>query len=238
MLKNMPINTNPYSSSLKKILCVLLVLTATSCKENPVQPLSIKHLKADVAAEDSPEAKDKFHFHHAESWLVDEYSVNITAWGRDNSTSLSQCLIEVTTKNEVVSQKFDVDGSVVGSCVTDLDSDGFFEVIIWSQSAGSGSYGDIFVHKWTDGRLTEIGLPDLTAKQTDGYMGHDLFSVAEDRIVREFPLYHLVDSNAEPTDGQREIQYRLQGNQWKCVTHDIFIEKVKGQIKRIRKKLQ
>jgi hypothetical protein len=40
-------------------------------------------------------------------------------------------------------------------------------------------------------------------------MGHDQFSIKENRLVRRFPLYGDKDSNANPTQGYRELQYKL-----------------------------
>jgi hypothetical protein len=42
-----------------------------------------------------------------------------------------------------------------------------------------------------------------------GYMGHDEFSVLEGVLGRCFPLYRDTDTNARPTGGMRQIQYKL-----------------------------
>jgi len=42
-----------------------------------------------------------------------------------------------------------------------------------------------------------------------GYMGHDEFAVVESSLARRFPIYKKGDSNANPTGGMRQLQYKL-----------------------------
>ena len=42
-----------------------------------------------------------------------------------------------------------------------------------------------------------------------GYMGHDEFAIVENTFVRRFPVYKPEDTNANPTGGMRQIQYKL-----------------------------
>ncbi len=228
------------------LVCAVLLIATSSCgkKESGASPrepeaVAIERLDTELSTDHYPEAEGKFHFHHGRSWIVGDYSVRVMAWGQGDSASLSQCLIRVVSHGHVSAPvKLDIDGAVVESWVVDLDTDGDVEVIVWSQSAGSGSYGEALVYELREGELCRIALPGMTTQQMDGYMGHDEFRVAENRLVREFPLYHKVDPNAEPTDGRRVIQFQLQGDRWDSETHDVYIEKVKGQIKRVIKKLQ
>jgi hypothetical protein len=44
-------------------------------------------------------------------------------------------------------------------------------------------------------------------------MGHDEFAVVENRLVRRFPVYLAGDTNAEPSGGTRQIQYRLDAGE-------------------------
>lgn len=40
-------------------------------------------------------------------------------------------------------------------------------------------------------------------------MGHDDFAVVERTLVRRFPVYKDSDTNATPSGGVRQMQYRL-----------------------------
>ena len=102
------------------------------------------------------------------------------------------------------------DGSVNGAEVEDLNSDGRPELVVFVVGAGSGSYGSVLAWSASKGHtLLPINLPALTAQQAKGYMGHDRFNVVETSLVRVFPIYRQGDSNARPTGGLRQIDYKL-----------------------------
>jgi len=48
------------------------------------------------------------------------------------------------------------------------------------------------------------------AEASNGYMGHDEFAIVESTLVQRFPIYKPGDSNANPTGGTRQIQYKLK----------------------------
>ena len=106
----------------------------------------------------------------------------------------------------------EVDGRIVGAEVADLDADGSPEVYVYVRSVGSGSYGSLYAFSANRRRsLSEIFLPPLTdhPNAARGYMGHDEFAVVESSLARRFPVYRDSDSNARPTGGMRQLQYRL-----------------------------
>jgi hypothetical protein len=106
----------------------------------------------------------------------------------------------------------EVDGQVVLAEVADLNVDGSPEIYVYVQSAGSGSYGSLVAYSANRKKsLSEIALPPITddPKASKGYMGHDEFRVVESTLVRRFPVYREGDTNARPTGGTRQIQYKL-----------------------------
>jgi hypothetical protein len=107
----------------------------------------------------------------------------------------------------------EVDGSVIGAEVADLDANGSPEVYVYVTSAGSGSYGSLLAYAANNRKsLSEIYLPPLEEdpEASSGYMGHDEFTILELRLGRRFPIYSAGDTNAEPTGGTRQLQYRLE----------------------------
>ena len=44
---------------------------------------------------------------------------------------------------------------------------------------------------------------------SEGYMGHDEFTIMETTFTQHFPVYKPVDTNSNPTGGIRQIQYKL-----------------------------
>lgn len=84
------------------------------------------------------------------------------------------------------------------------------ELFVFVQSAGSGSYGTVHAWSASPGRtLSPINVPELSGANAKGYMGHDSFDVVEGTLVRSFPVYRPGDSNARPSGGSRQIDYKL-----------------------------
>jgi hypothetical protein len=106
----------------------------------------------------------------------------------------------------------EIDGTVILAEVADLDADNSPEIYVSVQSAGSGSYGSLVAYAANRRKsLSEIYLPLLedNPQAAAGYMGHDEFRVVENRLVQRFPIYKEGDTNANPTGGTRQLQYKL-----------------------------
>jgi hypothetical protein len=131
----------------------------------------------------------------------------------DNDSSISQLSIVpagLEIDNTAITQ--DVDGQVMGAEVADLDANGSPELYVYVRSAGSGSYGSLVAYAANNRKsLSGIYLPPVADNGTiaKGYMGHDEFAVVENRLVQRFPVYRDDDTNAKPTGGTRQIQYKL-----------------------------
>jgi hypothetical protein len=131
----------------------------------------------------------------------------------DNDSSLNQLSIVpagLELDNAAITQ--DVDGTVVGAEVADLDANGSPELYVYVRSAGSGSYGSLVAYAANKRKsLSGIYLPPVADNGTiaKGYMGHDEFAVVENRLVQRFPIYLDGDTNAKPTGGTRQVQYKL-----------------------------
>jgi len=130
-----------------------------------------------------------------------------------NEGSLNQLTITpsgLSIVNDVI--KEEIDGSVSGAEVADINNDGSPEIYVYVNSAGSGSYGSLIAYSSNNKKsLTGIYMPPLEddKKNSVGYMGHDEFAVVESSFARRFPIYKKDDSNAKPTGGMRQLQYKL-----------------------------
>jgi uncharacterized protein len=130
-----------------------------------------------------------------------------------NEGSLNQLTITpsgLSIVNDVIKQE--IDGSVTGAEVADINADGSPEIYVYVNSAGSGSYGSLVAYSSNNKKsLTGIYMPPLEddKKNSVGYMGHDEFAVVESSFARRFPIYKKGDSNANPTGGMRQLQYKL-----------------------------
>jgi len=106
----------------------------------------------------------------------------------------------------------EADGSIVGAEVADINKDGSPEIYVYLTSAGSGSYGNLIAYSANHNKsLSEIYLPPLEDDKVNskGYMGHDTFAIKDSHLVRSFPLYKDMDTNAQPTGGMRQLEYKL-----------------------------
>jgi len=130
-----------------------------------------------------------------------------------NEGSLNQLTITpsgLSIVNDVI--KEEIDGSVTGAEVADINADGSPEIYVYVNSAGSGSYGSLIAYSSNNKKsLTGIYMLPLEddKKNSVGYMGHDEFAVVESSFARRFPIYKKEDSNAKPTGGMRQLQYKL-----------------------------
>lgn len=130
-----------------------------------------------------------------------------------NSGSMNKLTITVDgLKHQTAPIMREIDGTVIGAEVADLDRNHSPEIYVYVTSAGSGSYGSLVALAANSKKsLSDIYLPNITAdkKLSDGYLGHDEFSVVESVLGRRFPVYKPGDTNNKPTGGMRQIAYKL-----------------------------
>ena len=73
-------------------------------------------------------------------------------------------------------------------------------------------YGKLIGYSVNDGKsVSQVHLPEISGnKEVDiGYMRHDEMAIVENSFCQRFPIYKDGDSNANPTGGMRQIQYKL-----------------------------
>lgn len=112
--------------------------------------------------------------------------------------------------NSAVTQN--IDGNVVDVEIEDLNSDGSPEVLIYTQSDGSGSYGNVIGYSVNNKKsMSPIYFPPISENKelSKGYMGHDEFTLIETTLAQRFPIYTKEDTNANPTGGTRQINYKM-----------------------------
>jgi len=108
--------------------------------------------------------------------------------------------------------KHEIDGSVTGAEIADINADGSPEIYVYVSSAGSGTYGSVIAYSANNNKsLSPIYLPPLEhdKKNSIGYMGHDEFTIIENSLARRFPVYNEGDPNCCPKGGTRQLKYKL-----------------------------
>jgi len=130
-----------------------------------------------------------------------------------NGSSINQLTIRTAgLENGAQDFSHEIDGTAYRAELADLDANGWPEIYVYISSAGSGSYGSLVAYAVNNGKsITPVYLRPLSddAVASAGYMGHDVFAVAENWLVQRFPVYREGDTNSEPTGGTRQLQYRL-----------------------------
>lgn len=130
-----------------------------------------------------------------------------------NSGSINELTIEprgLEIDNQTIVRP--IDGQIMRADIADLNADGSPEVYVYVRSAGSGSYGTLAAYSVNRRKsISDINLPPVTdnAEAAKGYRGHDEFAVVESSLVRRFPIYQMGDTNAAPSGGVRQLQYKL-----------------------------
>jgi hypothetical protein len=107
----------------------------------------------------------------------------------------------------------EVDGTVTGAEVADLNADGSPEVYIYVQSTGADAKGSVIAYVANNRKsLSMAFMPPLseTPGAADGYRGQDEFAVLEGVLGRRFPIH---DEAGTPTGRIRQLQYTLNAGE-------------------------
>lgn len=135
---------------------------------------------------------------------------DVSTTGKGSLQQLKIVPFGLTSGNKEINTE--IDGSVTNAEIEDLNSDGFPELLIYTTSAGSGSYGNVIGYSVNNGKsMSSIYFPPIAENKEagKGYMGHDEFAIVETSLVQRFKTYKEGDPNSSPTGNIRQIQYKL-----------------------------
>ncbi len=119
-----------------------------------------------------------------------------------------------------------IDGFVNDAEIADLNSDGSPEIYIYTQSEGTGRFGNVIGYAVNNGKsVSQINFPNINDNKeaAEGYGGKDDFAIVENTLVRRFPVFKPEDANAAPSGGTKQIQYKLKPGEaaWQLVIDKI-----------------
>ncbi|MEH6772056.1 PliI family lysozyme inhibitor of I-type lysozyme [Maribacter arcticus] len=196
---------------LKKILVVLLItLTAIACKNDKNKTnRENSDIEETLKEEKSIQKDKKIVFQKILNLQNISFDIKTTGEGSFSQLSIQPKDLEIENQNV----SLEIDGQVVNAEIEDLNSDGFPEILIYTISAGSGSYGNVIGYSVNNGKsLSQIYFPEISENKeaSSGYMGHDEFAIIETTLARRFPVYKDGDTNNNPTGGTRQIEYKLK----------------------------
>ena len=186
----------------------IALMVLTGCNNQAENQSSDNNPKDTTKSQEPTIEKETYSFQ--KSLQFKSISFDITTKG---SGSLRQLTIQPKGFEETnKSFELEIDGKVTDARVADLNSDGFPELLIFTQSAGSGSYGNVIAFSANGAKsMSRVYFPPANEnpKLNKGYMGHDTFLINESTLIQEFPIYKEGDPNSNPTGGVRRIQYKL-----------------------------
>ena len=106
-------------------------------------------------------------------------------------------------------------GTLVKCWMLDIDDDKYIEIIVWTTSAGSGSYGELDVFKFDGIDMSPFKLPIPDKSLLNGYSGHDVYDIKDGIVFRSFPIYLENAANCCPKGERRTIELDILKKQWK-----------------------
>lgn len=194
----MPSRNETLNRSLLLFFLFLVVIGA--CKDS-----NQGRSKASTRDATPPDTESRYSFHV--QLLRSNHAFDVSTEG---AGSLRAMTIVHTENGIADTVKEEIDGSVVNAACADLDRDSIPEVYVFAQSAGSGSYANLYGFQFDQRGRQSIVLPELDKRLAAGYLGHDTLWVRDTVLVRMFPVYTEGDINASASGGTRTIEYTLQ----------------------------
>lgn len=115
-------------------------------------------------------------------------------------------------QNTAREPNFFILGRVAKAVLDDLNNDGYPDLLLYISTGEGGIYGTVYAFASDQNKaIIPCVLPDVMAngKLSQGYKGHDEFSLMEGSLLQKFPLYKPGDDKDKPTGGKRIIQYHM-----------------------------
>jgi len=198
----------------KSLIALIFLILLSACVKNPSDKPEVEEPKAVTKAiEKSSESIEivskEYKTKTGKSFIVYE---------EKPSASISNISIRTNGFTIVNDTLYLEDSDPISQItITDLNKDGFDEIFIITESAGSGSYATIYGFSSNkDKSVTGIVVPEISQSDLaegavfNGYQGHDSIYVSKNKLFRKFPVYKEGDENCCPSGGDKTIRYVLK----------------------------
>lgn len=108
------------------------------------------------------------------------------------------------------------DGLVTDAWLTDLDSDGLFEIVVATGQLAGADVGAVDVHEWQEFRFVSSKPKQLTTSELVGYNGNDQYTIAGGRLQRSYPMFSVADGVRVPTGSMARFEYQYPEDRWEA----------------------
>jgi hypothetical protein len=190
------------------VLAFLPVIAACSREqEPPAGPAAREPATAVQATSEAQPAEISF----AQVLELQGVTFNVVSPNDASANTVTVSTTGLEIDNSAWSQE--VDGTVTGAEVADLNADGSPEVYVYVKSTGADARGSVVTYVANNRKSLSMAfmapLSD-TPGATDGYLGQDEFAVLEGVLGRRFPIH---DEIGAPTGRIRQLQYTLSAGE-------------------------
>lgn len=153
----------------------------------------------------------------SKTWMHKGCKVHVATGARESSAIGSLMITVASPTGKRATVRADRDGSIAGAWAADLDSDGKFEVIVATRSAGGGNYGKAIIFTWTGADLKKRVVPELSRSQVKGYAGQDQFSVSRNSLFRSMPVFTQKSNDPARKIANKTLRLNLKKFRWEAV---------------------
>jgi len=188
------------------LLSLSVIILLYGCKTD--SPYNTEPLYTDSLSADSVSGADFIDNSFSKQLKVGALDIDIKSDGEEELKNLKFSL-KSQGKDVEFEKGIKYDGIIQDALTADLNGDGRSEVYVFNQTAGSGSYGQVFAYQVNGNKLDSITMEDLPDDLSMQYLGHDSFALEKDHILRLFPLYNEMDANCCPSGGIKKLKYQL-----------------------------
>jgi hypothetical protein len=151
---------------------------------------------------------DSLQFHKVFSFKNFSFTVKAKGKGSLQQLSIQPSGLSVDQRPIIVDTE-----PVMGAEIGDFNRDGFPELLIFTQSAGSGSYGKVLAYSVNNGKsISQVSFlaTNENPRINKGYRGHDQFTVVNNQLVQTFPIFEKNDTNSIRKAKNRVVTYKLK----------------------------
>lgn len=127
-------------------------------------------------------------------------------------TSTTPGILNLTTRRaerQIAAIRDSITGIVTEAVITDLNLNELPEILIFVRGVGANPPGQVYGFEFAEQEWARFQLPTLPPEAASGYQGFDLFRIADNYLMRTYPVFRPSDSPTLPTGGQRTIRYTL-----------------------------
>ena len=136
--------------------------------------------------------------------------------GDDSAASIGSYVVTISTNGRAITEVTGVRDGMIQDCwMTNIDADEGAEVLLFTRSAGSGGYAQLYGYELAGDELHPLELPDPDADLMEGYQGRDSYELTDGKLFRKFPIYLEDDPNCCPGGGDRVIEFDSANDTWK-----------------------